>query len=57
MMKEVRLLLILCGLFCGTAVAQPRLSTPPNMIVILADDLGYGGFGLYRFQADKNAFP
>ena len=54
MMKEVRLLLILCGLFCGTAVAQPRLSTPPNMIVILADDLGYG---LYRFQADKNAFP
>ena len=36
MMKKERLLLILCGLFCGAAVAQPRLPTPPNMIVILA---------------------
>ena len=26
-MKKVRLLLILCGFFCGAAVAQPRLST------------------------------
>ena len=27
-------------------------ATPPNMVVILADDLGYGGFGLHGVQAD-----
>lgn len=44
-MKKAHLLLILCSLLCGAAGAQSRPSTPPNMVVILADDLGYGDLG------------
>lgn len=45
MMKKTLLWVILCGLLSGAAVAQNFPSTPPNMIVILADDLGYGDLG------------
>ncbi|WP_346236173.1 arylsulfatase [Niabella insulamsoli] len=36
-----------CGLLSGTCLAQQRKAAKPNIIYILADDLGYGELGCY----------
>lgn len=38
-------ILFLCYLF--TACSGPKNQTPPNIIIIMADDLGYGGIGCF----------
>ena len=40
-------LLIFCTLFSNYALAQRKETTPPNIIIIFADDLGYGDLGAY----------
>ena len=40
--------LMVCGVICGRAAVEPsagastELAPPPNIMVLLADDLGYG---------------
>ena len=42
MMRNLYAVLVLAGFFCSVAAAEIRETVRPNMIVILADDLGYG---------------
>ena len=41
------ILIVTAATTATPVAAQPRSSTPPNLVIILADDLGYGDLGCY----------
>lgn len=57
-MKMSRLLAcLLCTLVLSPAGVRAAESPPPNIIFILADDLGYGDIGAYKKQPSKIPTP
>lgn len=46
-MKTPRLVLLLAVLIAGTASVHAAAARPPNVIFLLADDLGYGDLGAF----------
>ena len=55
-MKFVRVLLPLLGLLAGIAeTLRAAAPTPPNIVLILIDDMGYGDIG--PFGSTKNRTP
>lgn len=55
-MRKYAALAVACGLVACSGPAKPQeLSSPPNVVIILADDLGYGD--LSCFGQDEYATP
>lgn len=51
--RPLRRLLALLSLACCACVSDPSGRPPPNIVVIVADDLGYGELGSYGQQLIK----
>lgn len=49
--------LLLCVSLTTTSLSQSKRSSKPNIIYILADDLGYGDISIYNPQGNKIATP
>ena len=46
-LKNATWVLIFTGILCSCSTSNPKEKAPPNFIIILADDLGYGGLASY----------
>ena len=51
MQQKVILRLLLCFFVAGIALESVASEHPPNLLIILADDLGYGDVGCYNPEA------